>query len=186
MTTIAVSAQWDKETTDRAHRQRLLLVESDHEIRGLMRRFFEMRGFDCQGAADAEAAERMCEEMPPFDLVIAAACLPVTSGFELLARLRSEHKALPLVLLRGFDGVDSRQNQTEAARFGAHFVAKPVRLSTLLETALAALEEAHRSALAARAGAVTFATTLVPRGEAASADGLRRSNVAAANAVSPA
>ena len=154
MTVTAFSSFRGKETTRQAQRPRLLLVESDHELRALIRRFLEMQGFECQGAADAESAERLFQERPSFDLVIAAAALPVTSGFELLARLRSRCRWLPLVLLRGFDGVDAEQNRTEAARLGAHFLAKPIRLSSLLDTAFDALEEARQSVLAARAAAI--------------------------------
>jgi DNA-binding response OmpR family regulator len=160
MTATAFSSVLGEETTRRRQSTRLLLVDSDHEIRALMGRFFEMRGFECQGAADAESAERLFQQKP-FDLVIAAAALPVTSGFELLARLRSRHRLLPLVLLRGFDGVDAQQNRTEAARLGAHFLAKPIRLSSLLDTAHEALEEARQSVLAARAAAME-ASAFVP------------------------
>lgn len=134
-----------------ASRARVLLVELDYEIRGLMGRFLAMQGFECRGAADLEGALRLCAVAGPFDLVIASAAPPEASGYELLARLRASSPGLPLLLLRGFPRVDSHQNRAAAARLGAHFLAKPIRLSTLLEAVVAALAEARDRATPAGA-----------------------------------
>ena len=126
-------------------RPRVLLVESDHEIRDLIRRFLEMQGFECRGTSDAETAMRLIPGRDRFDVVVATASLPVDAGFELLGRLRATDRRPPLLVLRGFVGPHRARERRAAARLGARFLDGPIRLATLLEAVQEALFVAAES-----------------------------------------
>jgi two-component system, OmpR family, response regulator CpxR len=76
---------------------RLLLVDDDASLAGLLKEFLELQGFRVDVLHDAEAGLDRVDTDPP-DLLILDVMLPGISGFEALKRLRERHD-LPVVML---------------------------------------------------------------------------------------
>lgn len=76
---------------------RILLVDDDLGLAGLLREFLELQGFEVAMAHRAEDALAAIARQPP-DLVVLDVMLPGISGFEALRRLR-EHHDVPVIML---------------------------------------------------------------------------------------
>jgi DNA-binding response OmpR family regulator len=113
----------------------VLLVEDDDDVRRTLRQILVAQGFVCQDVPDAEAAQRLLDEQR-YELVVADVNLPGASGLALLARIRVDRPALPVVLISGDDGPERR---AAAQHLGAGFLAKPFSIRELLGAILDAL-----------------------------------------------
>ncbi len=84
----------------RGPRQKILVVEDDHDIRELVRFNLQQEGFAVEEAADGiEAMERIKRRAP--DLMVLDLMLPGISGLEICQRVRSgkETATLPILVL---------------------------------------------------------------------------------------
>ncbi len=82
-----------------AERDRVLVVDDDEVIRGLVRDGLEREGFDVSDVADGSAAlERLAGDRP--SIVILDVNLPTRGGFEVLSAIR-EGSNVPVILLTG-------------------------------------------------------------------------------------
>jgi len=130
---------------------RILVVEDDPVVRGLLHHLFRTHGFDvleAGTAADGEAAFR--SGVP--DLVVVDYLLPDGDGLQLVATLHRIDQRVPLIMLTGQSSVDLA---VRAVKAGAeHFVAKPFDSSLLMVVVQRALESfrdrRRRVALSAR------------------------------------
>lgn len=80
-----------------AESHRLLLVDDDAGLAGMLREFLELHGFAVEVASDAESALKRIEASMP-DLLLLDVMLPGMSGFEALKRVRARHD-LPVIML---------------------------------------------------------------------------------------
>lgn len=117
------------------HAGRVLVAEDDDSMREAIATLLDAAGIECTGYASAEA-------LLAGGAVDAARCvisdirLPVMSGLELLALLRSRLAAPPVIMITGHDAPNLRQ---DAQRLGASaYLAKPFEGIALL----AAIERA--------------------------------------------
>jgi CheY-like chemotaxis protein len=69
--------------------RRILVVEDDHDIRGLLRRRLARWPYEITEATSGEAAIEMARAQPPA-LVVLDILLPDMDGWEVLRRLRSD------------------------------------------------------------------------------------------------
>jgi len=76
---------------------RLLLVDDDVSLSGMLSEFLEMQGFEVRVLHDGESALQYVEHDLP-DLLILDVMLPGISGFEVLKKLRERHD-VPVVML---------------------------------------------------------------------------------------
>lgn len=135
-----------------------LVVDDEPEIRQLVQRMLESRGYAVETAADGEQALAIAEAVVP-DVVLLDAMLPKVHGFEACKRLKSSPRTryVPVVMMtaiyRGWRfAQDAREN------YGAEdYVEKPFRLDDLFRRV-----EAVREASAAKQE-VTAAEPLVKR-----------------------
>ncbi len=121
---------------------RILVVDDEADIRGLVSEILAEEGYEVEVAADAAAARRACALQEP-DLVLLDIWMPDTDGITLL-REWSEKQTLrcPVVMLSGHGTVETA---VEATRLGAFdFVEKPLSIAKLLRTAERALEAGRR------------------------------------------
>ncbi|MDX2224052.1 MAG: response regulator transcription factor [Rhodospirillaceae bacterium] len=80
-----------------AEPHRVLLVDDDAGLAGMLREFLELHGFAVEVLPDAERAlARLEADMP--DLLLLDVMLPGMSGFEALKRVRARHD-LPVIML---------------------------------------------------------------------------------------
>jgi DNA-binding response OmpR family regulator len=81
-------------------RQRILLVEDDSAVAGLLTKYLTQRGYEVTQAADAEVAlEKYREE--GYDIVVTDVHLPGASGIKLAEHLREISPFQPVVLVTG-------------------------------------------------------------------------------------
>ncbi len=82
-----------------AHRDRVLVVDDDDVIRGLVRDGLEREGFTVDDVADGASALAVLGEQRP-SLVILDVNLPARGGFEVLSAIRAS-STVPVILLTG-------------------------------------------------------------------------------------
>lgn len=83
--------------------QRVLVVDDQEMVRGLLRRALERDGFAVTEAEDGEhALEILCNTR--IHLVISDARMPRMDGLELLKRVKRSHPGVRVVILTGHTG----------------------------------------------------------------------------------
>ena len=78
--------------------RRILVVDDDAELRGLLSRFLGEHGFAVVQAADG-AAMLQATDAQLFDLVVLDVMLPDQDGFSLLPQLRTSSFRMPVIML---------------------------------------------------------------------------------------
>ncbi len=127
---------------------RILVVDDEADIRGLLSEILAEEGYEIEVAADAASARRAAARQEP-DLVLLDIWMPDMDGITLL-REWNEKQTLrcPVVMLSGHGTVETA---VEATRLGAFdFVEKPLSIAKLLRTAERALEAGRRRRQAQR------------------------------------
>lgn len=77
---------------------KILVVDDDSEIRGLLRRFLELQGMKVKAAADARSAHRfLVREL--FDLIVLDLSLPDEDGLSVCKRIRESGNPTPILML---------------------------------------------------------------------------------------
>jgi len=112
-------------------RHGLLLVDDEPSILGALTRYFRLRGFDVDCAAEREEAEALLSAND-YACVIADLELTPWRGAEGLQLLNDVRVMAPEVRTILITGYGSPLIEEEARRHGVHaFVRKPVRLGQL-------------------------------------------------------
>lgn len=86
--------------------RRILLIDDDLELSGLMLDFFAEHGFELEACYDGAAGLRRIQESA-FALVLLDVMLPYRNGFIILEELRSKSN-VPVLMLTGVTDRDSR------------------------------------------------------------------------------
>ena len=122
--------------------QRILVVDDEADIRGLLSEILAEEGYEIEVAADAASARRAAARQEP-DLVLLDIWMPDMDGISLLREWNEKHSLrCPVVMLSGHGTVETA---VEATRLGAFdFVEKPLSIAKLLRTAERALEAGKR------------------------------------------
>ena len=147
----------------------VLVVDDEPEIRLLVQRTFQARGYAVETASDgAEAVEKAVAAVP--DLVLLDAMLPRLHGFEACRRLKADPRTrhVPVIMMTAiYRGWRFAQDVRES--YGAEdYVEKPFRLEDLLRRAESAIDatEARRSGAGDGAGpALARGTELLAAGK---------------------
>jgi two-component system, OmpR family, response regulator MprA len=107
---------------------RVLVVEDDIDIAGVLRRSLGMAGYDVRVAGDGEAALEQSAVFEP-DAVVLDLGLPKLDGVEVCRRLRQDGD-VPILMLTARDALDSR---VEGLDSGADdYIVKPFERDELL------------------------------------------------------
>ena len=115
---------------------RILVVDDEANIRGLLEEILSEEGYDVTTAADAAEA-RAARREQSFDLTLLDIWMPDTDGITLLKEWSEGGSLGPVVMMSGHGTVDTA---VEATRLGAlDFIEKPVSLAKLLRTVSQAL-----------------------------------------------
>lgn len=102
---------------------RILFVDDDASMRGLVSRVLERQGFFVHAVPTAEVALVLLEEQVPFDLLITDIVIPGgMNGFELAEQATALRPRLRVIYLTGFVNLPRRQ----IAQLRGKLVAKPV------------------------------------------------------------
>ena len=106
----------------RAARERILLVDDEPHIRGILSRWLSDAGYECAQAPTAEEAWDTLQN-GDFHLLVSDVVMPDMSGMELLSKVR---QARPDVAVLMVTAVDDRETTTRALRLGAYgYIIKP-------------------------------------------------------------
>lgn len=84
---------------------RVLVVDDEPVLRGVLREILELEGYAVVEASGRESALRACRE-GAFDVAIVDVSLPSIPGPQLLARLREIRPGLPAVFISGHPASD--------------------------------------------------------------------------------
>ena len=77
---------------------RLLLVEDESLLRGLIAQFLRSEGFELVEAADGREGVEHYATLGPFDIVLLDLNLPVFSGVEVCRRIKQLHPGQPVII----------------------------------------------------------------------------------------
>jgi DNA-binding NtrC family response regulator len=158
---------------------RILVVDDEADIRGLLKEILSEEGYEVEVAADASQARSARAAQVP-DLVLLDIWMPDTDGITLLREWSvTDGYDCPVVMMSGHGTVETA---VEATRLGAYdFVEKPLSLTKLLRTVERALDAGRRKRLSARAQGSTLA---VPIGKSKVIQALREQVQQAASSSS--
>ena len=128
---------------------RILVVDDEADIRGLLKEILAEEGYEVEVAADATQARTSRATQVP-DLVLLDIWMPDTDGITLLREWSvTDGYDCPVVMMSGHGTVETA---VEATRLGAFdFVEKPLSLTKLLRTVERALDAGRRKRLSERA-----------------------------------
>ena len=121
---------------------RILVIEDEDVIRGLVMEILETAGHEITGAESAESALALLEDNE-FDLVVSDVIMPGLAGLELLEAVRTRRASLPVVLVTGAGTYDTLSQAL--TRGAAGLVTKPFSHADLQAAVADALERAARS-----------------------------------------
>ena len=121
---------------------RVLVVDDEADIRGLLKEILADEGYEVEVAADAAQARSARTTHVP-DLVLLDIWMPDTDGITLLREWSTGvADGCPVVMMSGHSTVETA---VEATRLGAFdFVEKPLSLAKLLRTVERALDAGRR------------------------------------------
>ncbi len=138
---------------------RILVVDDEADIRGLVQEILTEEGYDVEVAANAAEA-RLARSRGGHDLTLLDIWMPDTDGITLLREWNAvATSGAPVVMMSGHGTVETA---IEATRLGAFdFVEKPLSLAKLLRTVERALDAGRRRR---SSGRVVGAPVAVPIG----------------------
>jgi len=159
---------------------RILVVDDEADIRGLLKEILAEEGYEVEVAADATQARTSRATHIP-DLVLLDIWMPDTDGITLLREWSvTDGYDCPVVMMSGHGTVETA---VEATRLGAFdFVEKPLSLTKLLRTVERALDAGRRKRLSERTQGSSLA---VPIGKSKLTHNLREQVQQAASSASP-
>ena len=121
--------QYEDETVDRSAQRTVLVVEDEPGIRLALGRALGRGGYGVVAAANGAEALRLLAEHGEIDVVVTDLTMPEMTGEQLVARLREERPAMPVVIMSGYSPA---LLESRGARAGQHFLQKPFQLEQLL------------------------------------------------------
>ena len=127
---------------------RILVVDDEADIRGLLKEILSEEGYSVEVAADAEQARAARAKQTP-DLVLLDIWMPGVDGITLLREWsQNASDGVQVVMMSGHGTIETA---VEATRLGAFdFVEKPLSIAKLLRTVERALEAGKRKRQPAR------------------------------------
>jgi putative nucleotidyltransferase with HDIG domain len=111
--------------TDATHHERLLIVDDEESIRGVVCDYFKRRGYEVLTAPNGVKALELLSTHT-FDCCFTDIHMPEMDGFELAERIRQVDNTLPVIVMTGFP---SLENSIRTLKNGVvDFLIKPVNL----------------------------------------------------------
>ncbi|NOY45823.1 MAG: response regulator [Deltaproteobacteria bacterium] len=117
---------------------RVLVVDDEDDITGVLADILEEQGYAVDVAADGDEAWERAQE-DPYDVVITDLKMPRMGGLELLREIRrAEHPSI-VIMMTGFATVETA---IEALKIGAYdYILKPFKVGELLQVVERAMEK---------------------------------------------
>ena len=122
------------------HLPTILVVDDNHEVRALTRRFLEIAGYQIYEAADGLQALHLLADTALVDAVVTDLEMPGMNGRQLAARLTIVSPDLPVLFITGSDWY------TASSELPGPLLAKPFSLEQLTSAVRLLLERDKRCA----------------------------------------
>ena len=120
------------------NRSRILVVDDELTIRKSIQKRLEREGYEVTSADNAKDALQLFQEYS-FDTVISDIRMEEMDGLELLKRLQSQRRDIPVIMVTGAPSLDTAQ---ESIKEGAYdYITKPIEREILINTVKRALEK---------------------------------------------
>lgn len=159
---------------------RILVVDDEADIRGLVKEILSDEGYEVEIAANAIEARRLRASTSP-DLILLDIWMPEVDGITLLREWAAADEELgPVVMMSGHGTVETA---VEATRLGAlDFVEKPLSIAKLLRVVERGLEAARQQKSSRRR---QLAPATLPIGKSRALQNLRRQLDQLASSAAP-
>ncbi|MFZ2634651.1 MAG: HD domain-containing phosphohydrolase [Desulfosalsimonadaceae bacterium] len=110
-------------------REKILVVDDEEAIRGLLKQILEREGYECELAEDAEKAADFLSKKR-FDLVISDVQMPGKSGIQLLEEIKTRYPNLATLLISGHS--DNKTAESAILKGAIDFLVKPFQKEQVL------------------------------------------------------
>ena len=107
---------------------RILIVDDNREIRGILEEYLREEGYLAQGAADGKEALVKYAEAA-FDLIITDLNMPGMTGIELIKEIAKGETTTEFIIITGYASLDSAIESVKAGAFD--YLVKPFRIEEL-------------------------------------------------------
>jgi len=143
---------------------RILVIEDDADLAGLLDRVLTDEGYDVTRAGDGHTGLHLALTRS-MDAMIVDRGLPAVEGLDLIARLRSRGVGTPILVLSARNSTEDRVEGLDAG--AEDYLAKPFELTELLARLRALLRRHldHAGRLAVPGGTLDVATRSVHRAD---------------------
>ena len=113
--------------------QRILVIEDQPEIRGLLANYLKAQGYETNTAENGLDALFLLEQWPA-DLVTVDLNMPIMNGHDFIEKAVLRWPDLPIIVVSGIGAVDQA---VEALRIGARdFITKPIENFSLVDNTI--------------------------------------------------
>ncbi len=118
---------------ERGNGEKILVVEDDEGVRGLITKVLTTGGYVVETAENAEIAlELVTSQTVPYDMVFCDVVLPGMSGIDLAEKIRALHPSLPIIMCSGYADLDIHWPKVKALRLP--FLEKPLPIAKMLKS----------------------------------------------------
>lgn len=108
---------------------RLIVLDDEAEMRGMLRRFLTAQGFDVRAVEDGSQLD-VCLQRQPYDLLILDIMMEGEDGLSICCRLREQGQVIPILMLTARGDPEDR---VQGLELGADdYLAKPFAPSELV------------------------------------------------------
>jgi signal transduction histidine kinase/DNA-binding response OmpR family regulator len=112
--------------------ERILVVDDEEVIRGILKKSFEFWGYSCDIAQDGKEALEKINSKIFYNLLLTDLKMPHLGGMEILKEIKKTNPYIEVIILTGHPTVDSA---VEALKIGASdYLVKPFELEDLRQT----------------------------------------------------
>lgn len=115
---------------------RVLLVEDERKLAGVLKRGLEEHGYAVDVAYDGDEGLGLAE-LEPYDLIVLDVMLPQLDGLTVCRRLRAQRRNVPILMLTARDTIDDRVAGLDSG--ADDYLIKPFAFRELLARARALL-----------------------------------------------
>ena len=132
----------DASSEKRLPGKRVLIVDDDPDVLAILKQAMQSEGALTQCCSDGNTAVHVCEADPP-DLLLLDMMLPKRSGFLVLERVKMQENPPVVIMVTANEG---KRHHAYAETLGVDaYMHKPLRLETLIQTAIELLEEREQA-----------------------------------------
>lgn len=122
---------------------KILIIEDDQRVAGLIQRGLKEQGFDTSLAYDGLSGKKLALQHP-FDLIITDIVLPKIDGLDLCMQIRESKPDTPIIMLTALGTTDDKVEGFDAG--ADDYLVKPFEMRELLVRIRALLKRNNRAA----------------------------------------